>query len=62
MRAGRRELAPVSYTHLDVYKRQVKDTIKIVDTSEFAEETPDRSRVWLVQTPQAFENLSLIHI
>ena len=34
----------------------VKDTIKIVDTSEFAEETPDRSRVWLVQTPQAFEN------
>ena len=33
----------------------VKDTIKIVDTSEFAEETPDRSRVWLQQIHQVYQ-------
>lgn len=38
----------------------VKDTIKIVDDETFANETPDRSRVWMVQTPQAFE-YSLIY-
>lgn len=32
----------------------VKDTIKIVDEDTFAKETPNRSDVWLVQTPQAF--------
>jgi len=32
----------------------VKDTIKIVDEDAFAKETPKRSHVWLVQTPQAF--------
>lgn len=32
----------------------VKDTIKIVGTDEFAEKTPERSRLWQVQTPQAF--------
>lgn len=32
-----------------------KDTIKIVDQDSFAAETPDRSNVWLVQTPQSFE-------
>lgn len=32
----------------------VKDTVKIVDTEVFAKETPDRSTVWQVQTPQAF--------
>lgn len=34
----------------------VKDTIKMVDDKGFVETTPDRSRVWLVQTPQVFEN------
>ncbi len=34
----------------------VKDTIKIADGSEFSKETPDRKKVWLVQTPQVFEN------
>ena len=32
----------------------VKDTIKIIDEKEFAKETPDRSTLWLVQTPQTF--------
>lgn len=34
----------------------VKDTIKIADSSGFAQETPDRNRVWSVQTPQVFES------
>lgn len=32
----------------------VKDTIKIVDTEDFAKETPERKYVWQVQTPQVF--------
>jgi len=32
----------------------VKDTIKIADADEYAYMTPDRSRLWLIQTPQAF--------
>ena len=32
----------------------VKDTIKVADAGGFAESTPDRSRLWQVQTPQAF--------
>lgn len=32
----------------------VKDTIKVADCDEYAEMTPDRSRLWMVQTPQAF--------
>lgn len=32
----------------------VKDTIKIVDENTYAKETPNRSTVWMVQTPQAF--------
>ncbi len=37
----------------------VKDTIKISDENGFAKETPNRSMVWAVQTPQVFR-LSLI--
>lgn len=33
----------------------VKDTIKIADKSGFAVNTPNRSLVWLIQTPQIFE-------
>lgn len=33
----------------------VKDTIKIVDEGCFAIRTPDRRKVWQIQTPQAFE-------
>ena len=32
----------------------VKDTIKIVDEQQMAQKTPDRRRLWQVQTPQAF--------
>lgn len=32
----------------------VKDTIKISDSSGFAESTPRRDLVWMVQTPQVF--------
>lgn len=34
----------------------VKDTIKIADEAELVERTPDRSRLWAVQTPQVFSN------
>ena len=33
----------------------VKDTIKIADLAGYAEQTPDRSFVWQIQTPQVFE-------
>ena len=33
----------------------VKDTIKVSDEEEFAAATPDRSKLWMIQTPQIFE-------
>lgn len=33
----------------------VKDTIKISDAQGFAQQTPERARVWQIQTPQVFE-------
>lgn len=33
----------------------VKDTVKVADEDEFAAMTPDRRRLWQIQTPQAFE-------
>lgn len=33
----------------------VKDTIKLADEDGFVSDTPERSRVWMVQTPQVFE-------
>ncbi len=33
----------------------VKDTIKVVDSECNVEATPDRSTLWMVQTPQVFE-------
>lgn len=32
----------------------VKDTIKVADDGNFAAATPDRARLWQIQTPQAF--------
>ena len=32
----------------------VKDTIKIVDENKYVTDTPERSRIWQVQTPQVF--------
>ena len=34
----------------------VKDTIKLADQEGFVNETPDRSLLWMIQTPQVFEN------
>lgn len=33
----------------------VKDTIRLVNERQEAKETPDRRKLWLVQTPQVFE-------
>lgn len=33
----------------------VKDTIKTADENGFVKDTPDRSRLWQIQTPQVFE-------
>ena len=32
-----------------------KDTIKLADEDQNIDSTPERSRVWMIQTPQAFE-------
>ena len=32
-----------------------KDTVKIADIQGYVAETPDRSTVWTIQTPQIFE-------
>lgn len=32
----------------------VKDTIKVVDKNDFAKDTPERSTLWQIQTPQCF--------
>ena len=37
----------------------VKDTIKIADAEHYAKETPERSLLWQIQTPQVFK-ISLI--
>ena len=33
----------------------VKDTVKLSDENEYVKETPERSRMWTVQTPQVFD-------
>ncbi len=38
----------------------VKDTIKIADRDGFAAQTPDRSLVWQIQTPQVFEGALIL--
>ncbi|MDO4325142.1 MAG: 2-C-methyl-D-erythritol 4-phosphate cytidylyltransferase [bacterium] len=37
----------------------VKDTIKIVNEDQYAVRTPERRRVWQIQTPQAFSYMLL---
>ena len=44
----------VKQYHACVIGMPVKDTIKIADSGNFAANTPDRERVWQIQTPQAF--------
>ena len=31
-----------------------KDTIKVADDNDYVADTPDRSRLWQIQTPQSF--------
>ena len=31
-----------------------KDTVKLSDDDGFAKMTPDRNKVWMIQTPQGF--------
>lgn len=38
----------------------VKDTIKLVHPEGYIESTPDRSRLWAIQTPQAFRLAALL--
>ena len=40
--------------HACVVGMPVKDTIKIADENRFAEQTPSRDKLWMVQTPQVF--------
>lgn len=37
-----------------------KDTIKIADEEGFAAETPDRRKVWSIQTPQVFDTQLIV--
>lgn len=55
----RRCLAEVERTGACVAGMPVKDTIKFVDEEGCAAGTPDRTRLWQIQTPQVFE-LALI--
>lgn len=41
--------------HAAVMGMPVKDTIKILDDHHFVRETPERSTMWLMQTPQSFD-------
>ena len=45
----------VSECHACVAGVPSKDTVKIADEDNTVRQTPDRSRVWLVQTPQVFD-------
>lgn len=45
----------VSESHACVAGMPSKDTVKIADETQTVQQTPDRNRVWIVQTPQVFE-------
>ena len=50
-----RGLAAAAETGASVVGMPSKDTVKIADDEGNVKETPDRSNVWIVQTPQVFE-------
>ena len=54
LRAMERVYADVCKYEACVVGMPVKDTIKIADTDGFIKETPKRSLVWQIQTPQVF--------
>jgi len=47
--------------HACVAAMPSKDTVKLVDEAGFAAVTPDRKKVWLVQTPQVFETELIVN-
>ena len=51
----RRGIQGVEKTGACVIGMPSKDTVKIADTQGYVAETPERSSVWTVQTPQIFE-------
>lgn len=50
-----RGLAAAAVTGASVVGMPSKDTVKIADADGNVESTPDRSKVWIVQTPQIFQ-------
>lgn len=56
-----RAIAGAKMYHACVLGMPVKDTIKISDEKGFVEQTPDREKVWMVQTPQSFEYRIVYH-
>lgn len=50
-----RTYAAVQEFHACVAAVPSKDTVKIADEQNFALETPERRRVWNIQTPQVFD-------
>lgn len=50
----KRSMAAVREYKACVVGMPVKDTIKVSDEKQFAVRTPERSRLWMVQTPQVF--------
>lgn len=51
----RRTYEAVRKYHACVAAMPSKDTVKIADENGFAVQTPDRRRVWNIQTPQVFD-------
>lgn len=51
----RRLSEAVAQTGAAVAGMPSKDTVKMSDADGFVAQTPDRSRVWIIQTPQVFE-------
>lgn len=53
-------LEEVKRSNAAVLAVPVKDTIKAVDKDGYIESTPDRSKLWAIQTPQAFQRELII--
>ncbi|MCM1268569.1 MAG: 2-C-methyl-D-erythritol 4-phosphate cytidylyltransferase [Bacteroidales bacterium] len=51
----RRCYEAVEKYHACVAGMPVKDTIKVTDEEGYAAQTPDRTRLWQIQTPQVFD-------
>lgn len=56
-----RSYEEVEQTKACVVGMPSKDTVKLVDSSVFAKETPNRNYVWIIQTPQVFDGTLIIN-